>query len=50
MKPVLNPETDLKGATPETLAMALLRPSQGGKTVVGNRVTTRRLDKRKDKK
>ena len=25
MKPTLNPERDLKGATPETLARALLR-------------------------
>ena len=33
-KPKLDPEKDLKGATPETLARALLRPSRGGKTVV----------------
>ena len=29
MKPVLDPKRDLVGATPETLARALLRPSGG---------------------
>lgn len=37
----LDPEKDLKGATPETLALALLRPRQGRKAVVGGEVTER---------
>lgn len=42
--PVLVPERDLKGATPETLAAALLRPIEplrpaaGRKPVVGDQV------------
>ena len=41
MKPVLDPKRDLAGATPETLAKALLRPLRprpGGKPVVGDEV------------
>ena len=44
MKPMLDPARDLAGATPETLARALfrrvepLRPSAGGKPVVGDEV------------
>ena len=35
-RPKLNPDVDLKGATPETLARALrLRPRPGAKPVVG---------------
>ena len=34
MKPMLDPKRDLKGATPEKLAMALLRPRKRGKPVV----------------
>lgn len=30
-KPILDPQRDLAGATPETLAGALLRPSPKGK-------------------
>ena len=39
--PVLLPERDLKGATPEKLARALFRPLSprpGGKSVVGDQV------------
>ena len=50
MKPMLNPAEDLKGATPENLARALLRPGRGEKPVIGRKGTTRRLDKRKGKK
>ena len=35
---MLNPEVDLKGATPVTLARALLRPRQGTKPVVRNKL------------
>ena len=41
MRPMLDPRTDLKGATPEKLARALLRPllpRPGSKAVVGNQV------------
>ena len=44
MKPMLDPERDLKGATPETLARALfrrvepLRPRPAGKPVVRDEV------------
>ena len=44
MKPVLDPERDLVGATPEKLARALfrrsepLRPRPGGKAVGGDEV------------
>ena len=33
MRPMLDPERDLAGATPETLARALLRPQRGPRTV-----------------
>lgn len=36
--PVLVPERDLKGATPEKLARALLRPGTRRKPVVGGQV------------
>ena len=48
MKPMLDPERDLKGATPETLARALfrrtepLRPSRRTKPVVSNKVTVKK--------
>lgn len=44
MKPVLDPKRDLKGATPETLARALLRqvepltPRPARQSVVGDQV------------
>ena len=43
-KPMLDPKRDLAGATPETLARALLRPAEGlrpgrrGKPVVGDEI------------
>ena len=37
-KPVLDPKVDLKGATPETLARALLRPTGRRKPVVDDQV------------
>ena len=43
MKPMLNPQVDLKGATPETLARALLRPSKAGKTVIRSKVTVEKV-------
>ena len=48
-KPVLNPERDLKGATPEKLAKALfrrvepLRPGAGRKPVVGDQVAVEKV-------
>ena len=36
---MLDPDRDLKGATPEKLARALLRPRQGTKPVVSNKVS-----------
>ncbi|MYB35451.1 MAG: hypothetical protein F4X92_10130 [Gammaproteobacteria bacterium] len=33
----LDPKVDLAGATPETLARALLRPRHGGKPVARNK-------------
>ena len=48
MKPMLDPERDLKGATPETLARALfrrsepLRPGRRGKAVVRDEVTEKK--------
>lgn len=38
MRPMLDPKRDLKGATPETLARALLRPRRAPETVVGDQV------------
>ena len=38
-KSMLDPKIDLKGATPETLARALLRPRQGAKPAVRNKVS-----------
>ena len=32
----LDPQNDLKGATPEALARALLRPHHRGKTLISN--------------
>ena len=42
-KPKLDPEKDLKGATPETLARALLRPRLGGKPVVRNQSSVEKV-------
>lgn len=39
MKPMLIPKRDLKGATPETLARALMFPRRARKPVVGNKAT-----------
>ena len=47
MKPMLDPERDLKGATPEKLARALFRRTEplpvgaGGKPVVGDQVAVK---------
>ena len=44
--PVLSPERDLKGATPETLARALFRPlgpRPGRKPVVGDQVPVEKV-------
>ena len=38
MHPMLDPKRDLKGATPETLARALLRPRRVPQAVVGDEV------------
>ena len=38
MQPMLDPERDLKGATPETLARALLRRTVGGAGSLVSRV------------
>ena len=48
MKPMLDPDRDLKGATPETLARALLRqpnlgPRPAGKAVVGDEVAVEKI-------
>ena len=43
MKPMLDPKTDLKGATPETLARALLRPRKTGKTVSGSKIPVKKV-------
>ena len=48
MKPMLDPDRDLKGATPETLARALLRqpnlgPRPAGKAVVGDQVAVEKV-------
>ena len=43
--PMLDPERDLKGATPEKLARALLRsvPSKRAKSVVSDKVTVEKV-------
>ena len=38
MRPMLDPKRDLAGATPETLARALLRPRRVPEAVVGDEV------------
>lgn len=44
MKPgMLDPKRDLAGATPETLARALLRPRVGGKPVVRDEVPVEKV-------
>ena len=47
MKPMLDPERDLAGATPKTLARALLRnrlrPRPGRKPVVGDEVAVKKV-------
>lgn len=42
-KSKLDPEKDLQGATPETLARALLRPRLRGKTVVCNQSSVKKV-------
>ena len=46
-RPKLDPKVDLAGTTPETLARALLRnplrPSPGGKAVVSDEVTVKKV-------
>ena len=43
MRPgMLDPERDLKGATPETLARALLRPRKGAKAGIRNKVAKKK--------
>ena len=46
-RPMLDPERDLNGATPETLARALLRnrlgPRPAGKSVVGDEVAVEKV-------
>ena len=45
-KPMLDPKRDLKGATPEKLARALLRPLRpraGGQSVVPDKVTVEKV-------
>lgn len=46
MKAMIDPKRDLKGATPEKLARALLRPLRprsGAQAVVGNKVTVQKV-------
>lgn len=45
MKPMLDPERDLKGATPETLARALFRPlpRHAGKSVATDKVSVKKV-------
>ena len=42
-KPMLDPEKDLKGATPETLARALLRPRSKIKPAVGDKSSAKKV-------
>ena len=37
MKPMLMPERDLNGATPETLARTLMGPHHAGKPIIGDK-------------
>ena len=48
--PVLDRERDLKGATPEKLARALLRPAARRKPVVGDQVAMQEGDAEDQKK
>ena len=43
MKPMIDPKRDLAGATPETLARALLRTRVGGKPVVRNQSSVEKV-------
>lgn len=47
MRPMLDPERDLAGATPETLARALLRPLRrprpGGESIVSDQVAVEKV-------
>lgn len=43
MKPMLDPKRDLRGATPETLARALLRPRRVPQPVVSGEVAVEEL-------
>ena len=43
MKATIKRERDLKGATPETLARALLRPRLRGKPVVRNETSAKQV-------
>ncbi len=42
-KPKLDPEKDLKGATPEVLAYALLRPRNGAKLAGDRKVLAKKV-------
>ena len=42
MKPMLEPQKDLKGATPESLAKALLHKRRAGERVAGDQVRCNR--------
>lgn len=43
MKAMIHPEKDLAGATPETLALALLRAGKVRKPVVGDKVAKQKV-------
>ena len=43
MKPMIDPEKDLKGATPETLARALLRPRSRIKPVASDKGSEKKV-------
>ena len=43
MKAPLHPEPDLKGATPETLARALLRPHHVGKPIFRRKIAVKKV-------
>ena len=43
MNPVLDPKKHLKGATPEKLARALLRPRHRTQSVIGDKVNTKKV-------
>ena len=43
MKPMLDPKTHLAGATPKTLAKALLRTRHRTQTVVGGKISSKQV-------